>query len=142
MSLLSQGGGPRHVSGVDLAPCICAGLLPRELNVPDPVSPSGLGLHVAPMGLSEEVRLEKTRGGHSGLPRSSIKNCRLLPHPPPAGTPYPCLLFSIPQHVSSSLLGHLLMYYVISYYLMSPIRTNSTRTGMFCVSFTVLSKCL
>lgn len=83
MSLLSQGGGPRHVSGVDLAPCICAGLLPRELNVPDPVSPSGLGLHVAPMGLSEEVRLEKTRGGHSGLPRSSIKNCRLLPHPTP-----------------------------------------------------------
>lgn len=71
MSLLSQGDTPRHASGVDLAPCICAGLLPRELNVPDPVSPSGLGLHVAPgspMGLSEEVRLEKTHGGHSGLP--------------------------------------------------------------------------
>lgn len=97
MSLLSQGGGPRHVSGVDLAPCICAGLLPRELNVPNPVSPSGLGLHVAPMGLSEEVRLEKTVVGTQAFPEVLLKTAAYSPTAPPPSwhaLPLPTLLYS------------------------------------------------
>lgn len=117
MSLVSQ---DPYMPGVDLAHCVLAGLPPRGLGVPDPVPVSGLGLCGPRKSCGSEWRVETGQDPQWTL-RFSPKFYLKLPPPTPCpALLIPALLFSFPQHLPSSLLGHLLIHHVIAYYLIPP----------------------